>query len=375
MAVYDPPHYNVSGTYNEFDYSNNIVDATTIDTTIFVHKSGDSMVGSLNVPALNLYDVNGSLEFSDTTEQTTAFSQIYIDKITALESTTTDHLNTIDITFSDNSVQNTAFTNNLKTKVNNSNTALTNTTYTNSTLTTSISNNVYCANLTCGNINTSYLTTLTSNVQTQLNNISVPVNMATTDTTQTISGVKTFSSNLNTTGNYLQNGSSLLPIGTILMYAGSIPPNLFVACNGQSYDRILFSELFAVIGITYGSTTSTTFNIPDMRGMFVRGAGVNPTYNVSGLLGQIQLSSIASHSHDFNTVMQSKLTNADALTGINLLGVVGGALNTVFSQFASPIINFINNKTSAMYDNTGNALSGTETKPINISLTYMIKIR
>jgi hypothetical protein len=60
MSLYDPPKYNSSGTYNEFDYSNNIFDASTIDTTVFVHKAGDSMVGSLNVPSLNLYDTNGS---------------------------------------------------------------------------------------------------------------------------------------------------------------------------------------------------------------------------------------------------------------------------------------------------------------------------
>ena len=376
MAIYDPPNYNSSGTYNEFDYSNNIVDATTIDTTIVVHKSGDSMVGSLNVPSLNLYDVNGSLEFSDTTEQTTAFSQVYVDKITALESATTDHLNTIDITFSDNSVQSTAFTNNLKTKVNNNNTDLTNINYTSSNLTTSITNNVYCANLTCGNINTSYLTTLTSNVQTQLDNISVPTNTVTTDTEQTISAAKTFSSNVNTTANYLQNGFSLLPIGTILMYGGSVPPTLFTACQGQSLSRTSFAELFAVIGTTYGSTSSTTFNIPDMQGLFVRGAGTHLTLsNVSGILGRIQSSSIGVHSHDFSAVSQNGLTNSNALTGVDLLNVVGGALNKVFAPFTNPIVNFINNRTSAIYDSAGSAITGSETRPNNICLTYMIKVR
>lgn len=85
MSLYDPPKYNNTGTYNEFDYSNNIVDATTIDTTVFVHKSGDSMVGGLNVPSLNIYDINGSLEFP---KQTTAFTQAYIDKINGFTDTT-----------------------------------------------------------------------------------------------------------------------------------------------------------------------------------------------------------------------------------------------------------------------------------------------
>ncbi len=60
MSLNDPPKYNKTGTYNEFSYSNNIVDTTTIDTTLFVHKSGDCMVGGLNVPFLNIYDINGS---------------------------------------------------------------------------------------------------------------------------------------------------------------------------------------------------------------------------------------------------------------------------------------------------------------------------
>jgi hypothetical protein len=127
---------------------------------------------------------------------------------------------------------------------------LTNINYTSANNTTSISNNVFCASLTCGNINTSYLTSLTSNVQTQLNNVNIPTNMMTTDTAQSISGTKTFNTDVNTLGNIKQSGNVLLPIGTILMFAGATSPLLFVSCMGQSYDRKLFADLFAVCGTT-----------------------------------------------------------------------------------------------------------------------------
>ncbi len=72
------------------------------------------------------------------------------------------------------------------------------------------------------------------------------------------------------------------------MYAGSNPPNLYITCAGQSYDKTLFPELFAAIGITHGSESATKFNIPDMRGMFVRGAGTNALTGLTEILGQTQ---------------------------------------------------------------------------------------
>ncbi len=80
---YDPPHYNSNFIFNEFDYNTDIITTKNeaIDVSQLVQKSGDIMTGVLSIPSLNLYNTNGSLEFSDTTEQVTAFTQAYIDKI------------------------------------------------------------------------------------------------------------------------------------------------------------------------------------------------------------------------------------------------------------------------------------------------------
>ena len=66
------------------------------------------------------------------------------------------------------------------------------------------------------------------------------------------------------------------PIGSILPFGGTIAPNGFFLCQGQALSRTDYKELFGVIGTSFGSGDgSTTFNLPDLRGEFLRGAGTN----------------------------------------------------------------------------------------------------
>lgn len=58
-----------------------------------------------------------------------------------------------------------------------------------------------------------------------------------------------------------------LPIGSIFPYASkTIPDNWFI-CEGQAISRTEYSELFKVIGTTYGTGDGiTTFNLPNLKG-------------------------------------------------------------------------------------------------------------
>ena len=65
-------------------------------------------------------------------------------------------------------------------------------------------------------------------------------------------------------------------VGTLKYFAGSTPPANTLACDGSAVSRTTYPELFAAIGTTWGAGDgSTTFNLPDLRGMFVRGTGGN----------------------------------------------------------------------------------------------------
>ena len=57
--------------------------------------------------------------------------------------------------------------------------------------------------------------------------------------------------------------SDVMPVGTILPFAGSSIPSGFLACNGAAVSRTTYAALFSAIGTTYGSGDgSTTFNLP-----------------------------------------------------------------------------------------------------------------
>lgn len=55
----------------------------------------------------------------------------------------------------------------------------------------------------------------------------------------------------------------------------SVPPHC-LACDGSEISRTTYSELFAVFGETFGAGDGvTTFNLPDLRGAFLRCIGGN----------------------------------------------------------------------------------------------------
>jgi microcystin-dependent protein len=68
--------------------------------------------------------------------------------------------------------------------------------------------------------------------------------------------------------------SSSAYAGEIKALAGATVPAGWLVCDGRAINRIDFSALFAAIGTTWGAGDSTTtFNIPDLRGRTAIGAG------------------------------------------------------------------------------------------------------
>lgn len=62
-----------------------------------------------------------------------------------------------------------------------------------------------------------------------------------------------------------------VPVGSILDFAGSSAPGGWLLCFGQTVLRETYPELFDVIGTSYGSTDSTNFKLPDLRGRVAAG--------------------------------------------------------------------------------------------------------
>ena len=62
------------------------------------------------------------------------------------------------------------------------------------------------------------------------------------------------------------------PTGSVLDFAGSTAPDGWLLCFGQAVSRTDYAALFAALGTTYGvGDGSTTFNLPDCRGVVKAG--------------------------------------------------------------------------------------------------------
>lgn len=153
------------------------------------------------------------------------------------------------------------------------------------------------------------------------------------------------------------------PIGTIISSgaAWDNPPAGYLFCGGQAVSRVAYAALFAIIGTAFGSGDgSTTFNIPNLKGEFLRGAGTN------------------SHNGQGNGATLGTHQDATELPNMYMSGSTGatfyGALNANK-----------NNIDSGKQDGTGySSVLGTSsaqasfvqnytTRPTNTSVNFFIK--
>ena len=90
-----------------------------------------------------------------------------------------------------------------------------------------------------------------------------------------------------------------IPTGAVFWFAANAPPAGFLECDGSSRSTTTFANLFAITGYTYGGS-GANFNLPDLRGRFVRGwdhgAG-NDVNTPSRAFASIEAAANASHTH------------------------------------------------------------------------------
>jgi hypothetical protein len=158
------------------------------------------------------------------------------------------------------------------------------------------------------------------------------------------------------------------PSGAIIAFGGVAAPSGWLLCNGSALSRTTYASLFAAIGTAYGAGNgSTTFNIPDFRGVFLRGvdgtAGNDPdkvTRTASGTGGNSGNNPGSNQSDNF------KEHNHNPSNGGNFMydNASTAPVSTNYNSTGSGIL-----KKSTSTLNAG----GNETRPINIYVNYIIK--
>ena len=65
---------------------------------------------------------------------------------------------------------------------------------------------------------------------------------------------------------------ALSPTGSITAYGGTSAPSGWLLCAGTAVSRTTYSALFSAIGTAYGNGDAPPFNVPQLQGLFMRGA-------------------------------------------------------------------------------------------------------
>lgn len=172
----------------------------------------------------------------------------------------------------------------------------------------------------------------------------------------------------------------LNPTGSVIAYAGTTAPNSsWLLCDGTAVSRTTYAELFALVSTSFGAgDTTTTFNVPDLRGRAAIGldnlggvsadritdtnadslnntGGGDEDFTASGSVGtsgSTALSESQMPSHKHNTV----IVNTDLRTFGTGASVAGGNLiNT-----ATDLGNLTDSTGGGSgHTHTGGAFSGT----------------
>lgn len=131
--------------------------------------------------------------------------------------------------------------------------------------------------------------------------------------------------------------------GDVKLWPAASAPAGWIKANGAAVSRTTYAALFAILGTTYGAGDgATTFNVPDLRGEFMRGLDDGRGVDAARAIGSAQADELKSHTHQANVYY-----NTGSATG----GVVG----------------------HAAYPVTTGATGGAETRPRNVAMLACIK--
>ena len=153
----------------------------------------------------------------------------------------------------------------------------------------------------------------------------------------------------------VQNLGHLLP-GSIVYHAKSAAPAGYLKANGGAVSRTTYSDLFAEIGTTFGTGDgSTTFNLPELRGEFLRAWDDSRGVDSGRAFGSAQAQQLLDHAHTNNG---SNGYWVDA-PGLGIINIGGSTLNI--------------NRITTTGNVSGGAGGGTENRPRNVALLACIK--
>ena len=157
-----------------------------------------------------------------------------------------------------------------------------------------------------------------------------------------------------------------VPAGSVFSFATTTVPTGYLECNGAAVSRSTYASLFSAISTTWGvGDGSSTFNLPDLRGQFVRGWDNSAGVDSGRSFASSQSDQNKAHNHSINDSGHNH-------TAGNWGGNFGGSSGALtFRNDASGTNSSIiqSATTGISIQNDG----GTEVRVKNYALMYVIK--
>ena len=157
-----------------------------------------------------------------------------------------------------------------------------------------------------------------------------------------------------------------VPAGSVFSFATSTVPSGYLECNGAAVSRSTYASLFSSISTTWGvGDGSSTFNLPDLRGQFVRGWDNSAGVDSGRSFASSQSDQNKAHNHSVN---DSGHNHTIGNWGGNFGG--GSGALTFRNDVSGTNGSIIQNSTTGIsIQNDG----GTEVRVKNYALMYVIK--
>lgn len=178
-----------------------------------------------------------------------------------------------------------------------------------------------------------------------------------------------------------------VPSGAVQYFATGAAPTGWLKANGALVSRSTYAALFSAIGTTFGAGDgSTTFQLPDLRGEFLRALDDGRGIDTGRALGSAQGDANKAHSHGgstgsagdhAHTLEQYRFTGGNGgAGGPGGLVAPGGQLSSGGAWTAVPSTNAINSArmtTTGAHTHTISSDGGAEARPRNVAMLACIK--
>lgn len=171
----------------------------------------------------------------------------------------------------------------------------------------------------------------------------------------------------------IDNTVYCVPIGSIIPYASATLPKGFLLCNGAEVSKTDYTDLYAVIGDTFGTVTDNTkFKLPDLRDRFVQGAndnlGTNKEAGLPNITGELGYFNPLDNGDYFQGLNYGTGAFRDSITTDSTLEVNCAEIQHASIEGGKPsVADFNASKSNSIYGNS------TTVQPPAVCLYYIIK--